>query len=112
MKGYVLGALTTFLFFDNTSQACHPGLLSTVPSSRCEGRLTVCERSATQKCINLPKSFYPLAPGPRQGGSSRDKSSTPPEVFASPQQYTVTLPHGDFLGTVSHTISHSSSLSK
>jgi hypothetical protein len=41
----------------NTSQPCHPRLISMVPSSRCEVRLTVCERSATQKCINLPNSF-------------------------------------------------------
>ena len=42
----------------NTSQPCHPRLLSMVPSSRCQVRLTVCERSATQKCINLPNSFF------------------------------------------------------
>jgi hypothetical protein len=47
-----------FVWWMNTSQPCHPRLLSMVPSSRCQVRLTVCERSATQKCINLPNSFF------------------------------------------------------
>lgn len=64
-------------------------------------RLTVCERSATQKCINLPNSFFSLA---RVRKEDRPRSDY--EVFTFPQQYTATPPHGPFRAQYLHTMWH------
>jgi hypothetical protein len=91
----------------NTSQPCHPRLLSMVPSSRCQERLTVCERSATQKCINLPNSFF-RSPRVRRRKQDRRGSNHPRrQKFSHPRSSTRSpLPMLTFWGSMSHIMWH------